>query len=837
MTSIQEIFPIVKISNSMILSGIGDITWGYKLQLPEAFSITPDQYKRIYGDFLSVFSSLPEGCVITQQDDYKEVIYDKSEEFKSYTLKRNHQKIYGRPLLAHSSYIYISYPDKHISALSSNKNCAIKLNNYLKNPYKNFPKTLRQANQIKKEIEVSLNSIDNIRVSELDDSLLKENIYKHWSFEEKYSDGATIPEIRKSDGYLRVGNKYVGVISLLNHGELTKVCKKHKSNIEESGKFSIEKGIELQLSNFYSVGFNLPFNHTVTRTLIIRSKEKTNLKFFFDTSREGALAAVGIAEAKKRMQDIMGFKDAVTNRSYTYADMSCNVIVPTNTLSELEDKSLLVRKELRAVNDGQTYEEPYVDALPLWVATTPGYTRANYRTFITVLEHGLTYLTYESARKGNMEGHRFTDRLGNPTVIDLWKHPSINNRNGIVEGGSGTGKSFTVNNIVDQDLEKGYHVIILDVGHSYRNQCTFNKGMYYDSSDLSKLSFNLFKCDKDETGHYKPNDDKQLFIQSILITIWKGDNIISNEENAILLEIVENYYKHINQINIEPDLISFHAFLGDYNLVEKREHIFNLEAFITTLEPFTKGRYSALLNAKNQTDITNERFIVFDIESVSEDPIAFPVVGLIIMEMVMEKVRKLPGSVRKRFLIDEGWKVLKGSLSGFVEYLYRTFRKNEGSVFLATQAISDLPQNVGEDMAKALINNADILMLMRRGSAQNYKDLQKWLSLTDFQIEMMKDLKKRDELGYREFYLGLAETAIIMRLESHQDTIATYSSKAEDKERIIKHYKRTENIEYAIKQYSEEEIKIHYLKSLYAKGKINEATFQTETKRIVSPIK
>ena len=48
-----------------------------------------------------------------------------------------------------------------------------------------------------------------------------------------------------------------------------------------------------------------------------------------------------------------------------------------------------------------------------------------------------------------------------------------------------------------------------------------------------------------------------------------------------------------------------------------------------------------LLNNRENINLRGERFIVFDIESVESDKFIFPVVGLIIMELVMDKIRHL----------------------------------------------------------------------------------------------------------------------------------------------------------------------------------------------------
>jgi ABC-type dipeptide/oligopeptide/nickel transport system ATPase component len=66
---------------------------------------------------------------------------------------------------------------------------------------------------------------------------------------------------------------------------------------------------------------------------------------------------------------------------------------------------------------------------------------------------------------------RFTDRQGVPLKVDPADLPMktgrINNRNKFVLGPSGSGKSFLMNNIVEQYLTYNYDVVIVDTGDSY----------------------------------------------------------------------------------------------------------------------------------------------------------------------------------------------------------------------------------------------------------------------------------------------------------------------------------------------------------------------------------
>jgi type IV secretory pathway VirB4 component len=51
----------------------------------------------------------------------------------------------------------------------------------------------------------------------------------------------------------------------------------------------------------------------------------------------------------------------------------------------------------------------------------------------------------------------------------------INNRNKFVLGPSGSGKSFLMNNIIEQYLTYNYDVVIVDTGDSYSGTCKYKE--------------------------------------------------------------------------------------------------------------------------------------------------------------------------------------------------------------------------------------------------------------------------------------------------------------------------------------------------------------------------
>ena len=78
-----------------------------------------------------------------------------------------------------------------------------------------------------------------------------------------------------------------------------------------------------------------------------------------------------------------------------------------------------------------------------------------------------------------------------------------------------------------------------------------------------------------------------------------------------------------------------------------------MDGFLNVLEPFYKGgEYDFLLNSDKKIDLLGKRFIVFEIDSIRDHRVLFPVVTIILMEVFINKMRRLHG-VRKLIVIEE----------------------------------------------------------------------------------------------------------------------------------------------------------------------------------------
>ncbi len=210
-----------------------------------------------------------------------------------------------------------------------------------------------------------------------------------------------------------------------------------------------------------------------------------------------------------------------------------------------------------------------------------------------------------------------------------------------------------------------------------------------------------------------------------------------------------------------PDFNGFYEFVdGDYRrmIAEKkvREKDFDIDGFLNVLEPFYKGGdYDFLLNSDRELDLTNRRFIVFELDNISGNKVLLPVVTLIIMETFIAKMRRLKG-IRKVILIEECWKALmSANMSGYIQYLFKTVRKYFGEAVVVTQEVDDI---ISSPIVKeAIINNSDCKILLDQRKYMNkFEHIQRLLGLTEKEKSQILSINQANHPGrfYREVWIG-----------------------------------------------------------------------------------
>ena len=140
-------------------------------------------------------------------------------------------------------------------------------------------------------------------------------------------------------------------------------------------------------------------------------------------------------------------------------------------------------------------------------------------------------------------------------------------------------------------------------------------------------------------------------------------------------------------------------------------------------------------------------------------------------------------------------------MGDFIAYLYRTFRKKEGEVLLAAQDckfIDSCPSSIRDSI---LINSATKILLDHSNAQDSYNDLQRVLSITDDEIEMLNSLQKGQ--NYREFYIKLGKKSGVFRTEVSPIANVAFDSRVSTVVALQELFKVCGSTQGAINQYLE----------------------------------
>lgn len=466
-----------------------------------------------------------------------------------------------------------------------------------------------------------------------------------------------------------------------------------------------------------------------------------------------------------------------------------------------------------------------VDAATLYWAAMPG-NAGDFpaeESFYTFIEPALCFFTEETNYKSSPSpfGIKMADRVsGKPIHVDIsdlpMKQGIITNRNKFILGPSGSGKSFFTNHMCRQYWEQGTHIVLVDTGNSYQGLCNFinrrtggEDGVYFTYTEQNPISFNPFYTDD---GVF--DIEKRESIKTLIMTLWKRDNEPPTRSEEVALSNAVSLY--IDRLKFDESLVpSFNTFYEfvktDYAAIldakKVREKDFDLANFLNVLEPYYEGgEYDFLLNSEKQLDLLSKRFIVFEIDAIKDHKILFPIVTIIIMEVFINKMRRLQG-IRKMILIEEAWKAIaKEGMAEYIKYLFKTVRKFFGEAIVVTQEVDDI---IASPIVKeSIINNSDCKILLDQRKYMNkFDSIQALLGLTEKEKGQVLSINMSNNPNrkYKEVWFGLGGVqSAVYATEVSLEEYYTFTTEETEKLEVLRKTEELDgNIELAIKQIAE----------------------------------
>jgi conjugation system TraG family ATPase len=778
MKNLSEILPLYGVEQDMILSKMGDITIAYALELPEIFTLSNSEYDAIYQAWVKAIKVLPVGCVLHKQDWFVgEKFVGDFEKEHSFLSQASERFFHERPYLSHRSLLMITMPAKDRAQVNSIFSSLLRKHIVpVETLDVGFAKT---CESVCSQFARILSDNKLIVCKRLKDAELVRIVNEYLVLD---SDGV-YRDIDFTDG-IRIGEKHCSMFSLGDTTDLPAHC---------GSRISFEK-YSTDNSKF-PVGFVSPLCQLLNVDHIYHQFIRI----------EDPLATISKLEKKKlRLQSLSTYsrdnlvaKEAIDQfLQEAAAEQQLPVTAHFHILAWTDDKDKMqqIRNDCGAalVAIDATPRIESVGAPQLFWAGIPGNAGdlPTNETFLSFAGQAVCFINSETGYRSTGAGFgiRFGERYsGRPLLVDISDEPMkggiITNRNKFILSPSGGGKSFTLNHITRSYYEFGTHIVLVDIGHSYKNLCALLKGYYFSYTKEKPIQFNPFYT----TDGLIPDSEKKESIKTLLLAIWKKDDEkFSRSEYVALSNAVQLYYE--TQISFRT-FDSFYEFLVDDfamrpDVTQIGASEFNLSNFLFVLRPYYKGgEFDYLLNGTDQLDLLEERFIVFELDNIKDHPILLPVVTIIIMEVFVAKMRKLKG-VRKMILIEEAWKaIMREGMAEYIKYLFKTVRKHFGEAVVVTQDIEDI---ISSPIVKqVIINNSDCKILLDLSKyANRFDQVQELLGLTEKEKAMVLSLNKANDptKRYREVFISLGgRVSNVYRAEVSPEEYYTYSTEESEK--------------------------------------------------------
>ena len=227
--------------------------------------------------------------------------------------------------------------------------------------------------------------------------------------------------------------------------------------------------------------------------------------------------------------------------------------------------------------------------------------------------------------------------------------------------------------------------------------------------------------------------------------------------------------------------------------IMKQQNIqFNIHDFATILQGFYKGgENESILNNDIDGSLFDEKFIVFEIDKVKDDPVLFPILTLIIMDVFTQKMRIKKG--RKCLVIEEAWKAIATPvMADYIKYLYKTARKHWAMVGVVTQEIQDITSS--PIVKEAIINNSDVFMLLDQSKFKDkFDDIKATLSLTDIDCKKIFTINRLDNhegrSRFQEVFIKRGQEGEVFGVEEPPECYINYTTEKVEKE-AFKFYRK-----------------------------------------------
>ncbi|WP_349825530.1 helicase HerA domain-containing protein, partial [Bacteroides ovatus] len=719
-----------------------------------------------YYDFTHLFSALAqtlgEGYALHKQDIFVRKQFANEPEHNQEFLSASYFRYFnGRPYTDSLCYLTITQEAKKSRLFS-----------YDSKKWRDFLVKIYKVRDLLRDSGVQVKFLNKAEASEYVDR------YFAMNFKDRM---VSMTNVKADDETVSMGDKRCKVYSLVDVdcAALPSLIRPY-TNIEVN---NTEMPVDL-----VSVVDNIPNAETVVYNQIIFLPSQKRELALLD-KKKNRHASIPNPSNQMAVEDIKQVQDVIARESKLLVYTHFNMVVGVPADTDLQKCTNHLENAFGRM--GIHISKRAYNQLELFVSSFPGNCYSlneEYDRFLTLSDAAVCLMYKERVQHSEETPLKvyYTDRQGVPVAIDITgkegKNKLTDNSNFFCLGPSGSGKSFHMNSVVRQLHEQGTDVVMVDTGNSYEGLCEYFGGKYISYTEERPITMNPFRINREEM-----NVEKTGFLKNLVLLIWKGtQGTVTKTEDRLIEHVITEYYDaYFNGFESftpqQREDLRKSLVIDDRNSSEKRheserERAARIEGIIDEIEGRRKelkveelsfnsfyeysvqripdiceenritgidlstyrymmkdfylgGNHEKTLNENMDSSLFDETFVVFEIDSIKDDPLLFPLVTLIIMDVFLQKMRIKKN--RKVLVIEEAWKAIASPLMAeYIKFMYKTARKFWASVGVVTQEIQDI---IGSEIVKeAIINNSDVVMLLDQSKfKERFDTIKAILGLTD----------------------------------------------------------------------------------------------------------
>ena len=683
----------------VIYTKTGEYSAVLKLENPvQKYCANIDSYYEFTQLFTAIAQTLGEGYAIHKQDIFiRKKFSEESDENREFLSTSYFRYFNGRPYTDNECYLTITQEVKKSRLFSFDGK-----------KWRDFLVKIRKVHDQLRDVGVQVRFLNRQEVNEYVDR------YFAMNFRDKV---VSMTNFKVDDECISMGDKRCKVYSLVDvdNVSLPSVIRPY-TNVEVNNSsmpmdlVSVVSGIP----NTEAVVYNqMIFIPNQKRELALLDKKK---------NRHASMPNPGNQMA---VEDIKRVQEVVARESKQLVYTHYNLVVAMSADTDIHKCTNHLENQFSRM--GIHISKRAYNQLELFVNSFPGNCygmNPDYDRFLTLGDAAACLMYKERILHSEKTPLKiyYTDRQGVPVAIDITGKEGAekltDNSNFFCLGPSGSGKSFHMNSVVRQLHEQGTDVVMVDTGNSYEGLCEYLGGKYISYTEECPITMNPFRINRQEL-----NVEKTGFLKNLVLLIWKGSQgTVTKTEDRLIEQVITEYYdtyfngfdgftppqredlrksllidernKSGNRAESETELnarietvideierrrkelkvesLSFNTF---YEFSVQRIPDICNENSITGIDISTYrymmkdfyrgGNHNKTLNENMDSSLFDETFIVFEIDSIKDDPLLFPLVTLIIMDVFLQKMRIKKN--RKVLVIEEAWKAIASPL--MAEYI------------------------------------------------------------------------------------------------------------------------------------------------------------------------